>query len=350
MKSAVYPLLLIFCFGLIACGDGTSMDVNDDSIHLVKFQDPKEGAFTVELPREWNVHIALERPQGMIRTCGVATSPDGQSKIFFGDPNLPNYYIPNPSMGLYQGMNMGSKMLEVYPYVEAEPYFKNYLERNYGRLPAFQITNSGPNPELEKLVRQRAQEYGMNPQLSTTQINFTYTQDGATRHGQINGTTLMTSGIWIADVNGFMTDGEPEDMSKLLSHATITYQTLPAWREAENKRNQQAMARSQAQHQQRMAARQRQFEAHQNMMKDRYAAADAQYQSWRNNQAIQDQSHEQFIDYLRDENTVTNGQYETKVQSGYNNYYVDPNTGNYFGTNSYENPDPSIYEHWNIKR
>lgn len=350
MKIAAYSLLLISTCLLLACGGGTSMDVNDESVELVRFQDPREGAFTIELPLEWNVQVSLERPQGMIRSCGVATSPDGNSKVFFGDPELPTYYVPNPNMGMYQGMNMGSPMMQVYPFVAAEAFFKDYLQQKYSRLAGFQIQNINPNPELENLLRQRAQEYGMNPKISTTKIDFSYTQDGENRLGRINGATFLINDFWLADVSGFMTDGEAKDMSRLYTHAVNSFQTVPAWQEAENKRNQQAMANSQAQHEQRMAANKRQFDAHQNMMKGRYAAADAQHQNWRQNQAIQDRSHERFIDNIRDENTITNGQYETKVVSGYNDYYVDPNTGNYFGTNSSENPDPTVYQHWNIKR
>ncbi|MFK7925188.1 MAG: hypothetical protein AB8H47_24740 [Bacteroidia bacterium] len=350
MKIAAYSLILISACLFIACGGGSSMDVNDESVELVRFQDPREGAFTIELPLEWNVQISLERPQGMIRNCGVATSQDGKSKVFFGDPHLPTYYLPNPNMGMYQGMNMGSPMLAVYPFVEAEAFFKDYLQQKYSRLTAFQIQSINPNPELENQLRQHAQELGMNPRITSTQIDFSFMQDGENRKGRINGATFLINDIWLAYINGFMTDGEVEDMSRLLLHAAQSFETVPAWQEAENKRNQQAMARSQQQHEQRMAANQRNFEAHQNMMKGRYAAADAQHQNWRNNQAIQDQSHQQFIDHIREENTITNGQYEAKVESGYNDYYVDPNTGNYFGSNTQENPDPTVYEHWNIKR
>ena len=102
-------------------------------------------------------------------------------------------------------------------------------------------------------------------------------------------------------------------------------------------------------HQMRMQQMQQQFQSHQNMMQQMYNSADAQNQQWRDQQQINDQRHEQFIDYIRDETTITNGHQTAKVEAGYNSYYVNQTTGEYIGVNNYENPDPTIFEHWKRK-
>ncbi|MEM6348155.1 MAG: hypothetical protein AAF927_30015 [Bacteroidota bacterium] len=352
MKTTQYLFLLLFPFIFVACSGEGSFKVDGDRVELASFQDAREGAFTVMMPKDWKVHVSLERPQGIVRTCGVATSPSGNAKIFFGDPRIPNYFLPKPSLNMYPGMNTGSNMMEVREFVSAERYFSDYVRQRYGHLADFQMEQPRPAAKYQQLIQQRANEFGMQAQISTASINFSFTEGGKTHQALINGSTLLATAneAWLADVSGYISSGDTSHLSDLLWSAAKSYQTNPEWQKAETQRNQQAMARAQAQHQQRMANRQQQFEAHQRYMQERYDAADANYQSWQQNQAIRDKSHEQFIDYIREENTITNGQYETKVQSGYNNYYVDPNTNTYIGTNSYTNPDPSIYEHWNIKR
>ena len=190
----------------------------------------------------------------------------------------------------------------------------------------------------------------MSVEVTSTKINFLYTEDGEKRYGQILGSIIAAQSMWIPSVSGFMTADDPEEMGEILFHALETYKVDEQWQQQENQRVQQMMKQSQAAHQQRMAQRQASFNAHQNRMRQRSAAMDAQHQSWLNNQAIQDRSHEQFVDYIRGETTVTNGTQTGKVQSGYNNYYVDPNTGNYIGTDQYLQTDLSTYEHWKIKR
>ena len=98
------------------------------------------------------------------------------------------------------------------------------------------------------------------------------------------------------------------------------------------------MAQSQRDHQQRMQMRQQSFNAHQQRMQANQQAFDSYNQSWRQQQNMNDQSHQNFTNYLRDENTITNGTYESQVQTGYNYYWVDPNTNEYVGTQYNENP------------
>lgn len=114
-------------------------------------------------------------------------------------------------------------------------------------------------------------------------------------------------------------------------------------RQAEHERR---MAASRMQHGQRMAQSQARFDAHQRTMQDRYDAADARYQSWRSNQAVDDEMHRRTINGIHEQVDVFDPRYgETiyGVESGYDAYWTDP-AGNVVGTHGWENPDPLRYE------
>lgn len=358
----VIPLFLLSIISLFACTPDSDtygeqdysetsfmQTSNNASGGLVRMTDPKEGAFSIMMPQGWKSQVSLERPHGQIRTCGVATSPDGATRIFFGDPNLPSFLSPNPQFGMFEGMQTGNPLQQVRRFMQAEQFFPGYVKQYYGQLPGFRLTGTQSNPDLQQHLEKKAREYGLQPYITTTTVSFEFSENGQTIKAAIHGATLGMQEVWLADVNGYMTSGDPQKADQLIREVVVSHQTNPQWQQRENMRNQQKMRQSQIAHQQRMQANQQRFQAHQNMMQQRYNAADAQHQNWMQNQAIQDQQHDQFIDYIRDQETVTNGTQTGKVDAGYNNYYVDPNTGNYIGTNSYENPDVSVYEHWRRK-
>jgi hypothetical protein len=317
---------------------------------LTRVADTRENAFSLELPEDWQNFITLERPYDQVRNCAVSISPDQRSRLFFGDPNLPTFALPNPQMYLHAGMNTGSPLFQVRNFQPADQFFADYMNRTYGQLENFQLIETAPNPFYQQAVEEMAAEENVQAHITTTKIRFSYTDQGEEVQGVINGMTLQVQEIWMAGLYGFTTMDDTEEMEALSRQALASYEIHPEWQEQENLRNQQKMQQQTAAHQRRMQQQQQNFQAHQNRMQQRYNAADAQYNNWRQNQAAQDLQHDRFIDNIRDKETVTNGSYSGKVDAGYNNYYVDPNTGNYIGTNIQENPDISVYEHWKIRR
>lgn len=336
------PLLAVLfsvLYLLTACGG-----------EMTRIADTRENAFSLELPEDWQNFITLERPYGQVRNCAVSISPDQRSRIFFGDPNMPIFSLPNPQMYLRAGMNTGNPLFQVRNFQPADQFFADYMKRTYGQLENFQIIAQEPNPFYQEAVEEMAAKENVQAQITTTRIHFSFTDQGEEVQGVINGMTMQAQEVWIPGIYGFMTMDDVEEMDQMANQALASYEINPEWQEQENLRNQQKMQEQTAAHNQRMQRMQQNFQAHQNRMQQRYNAADQQYQNWRQNQAAQDLQHDRFIDNIRDKETVTNGSYSGKVDAGYNNYYVDPNTGNYIGTNIEENPDISVYEHWKIRR
>ncbi|MDX1909778.1 MAG: hypothetical protein SF053_22260 [Bacteroidia bacterium] len=363
--SALYiPVMLLAVTGCQFFSTSTPFSMFTSGVSLVEITEPREAAFTVQLPKDWDIQLALVRPHEQTRSIGFAKSPDGRDCVFFGDTRLPMCYIPAPHMGMPAGMNMGSPLLLVTPFVAADRYFQQYVKDRYGRLPGFRITGITPNPEHQQLVEAAARRNGIQAQITTARVSFEFEEGGERAYAQVNGTTFQIQQVWMSDVYGFITLGDTTQMSRLTGQIVSTLKPNPRWQEQENLRHQQKMAAMQAQtrqiqeqtrlntlaHQQRMQQMHQNFNAHQQRMQDLQASHDAHNQAWAAQQGLQDRQHERFIDYIREEETVTNGQQTGKVESGYSQYYVNPQTGAYIGTNSYENPDASVYELWHIKK
>ncbi|MDP5171964.1 MAG: hypothetical protein NWR72_17065 [Bacteroidia bacterium] len=346
--------LFALIFLLSACGSGDN-SMNEagyfsGDVSLEEVTDPKEGAFSVRLPEGWHSMVSMERPYGVTRSVGFSTSPDGKASIFFGDTKMPVFYLPNPQYGMTVGMNMGSPLISVKRFVPAEYFFDDYVKRQFGSLPEFRITGNEPNPFHQQLLQKQANELGMNPQITTASVTFEFMDQGERVKARLNGSTFLIDQIWMAELHGYLTTGDAASMDEVLKEVSATFKSNPEWQQRENERIQEQTRQSTAAHNQRMQAQQRNFDAHQQMMKERYAANDAQHQNWMNNQAAQDRQHERFIDAIRGEETVTNGAQTGKVESGYNQYYVNPNTGEYVGTNTFENPNASVYELWQMRK
>ncbi len=111
--------------------------------------------------------------------------------------------------------------------------------------------------------------------------------------------------------------------------------------------HQQRMVTSQAQHQQRMASNQAQFNSHQQMMQNRYHAADRQHQQWMNDfrsspSAYTGSSgysgHDATIDGIYERSTFLDSYSGQQVQQDGNyDYWYTDGLGQYHGTN-----DPSF--------
>lgn len=316
--------------------------------NFVRMTDPKENAFSVMMPKGWQAQVSLERPQeDAVRPCGMAMSPDGASRIFFGDPSLPTFLTPNSQVAAIAQM---SKMYAVSNLMTAEQFARDYIQRVYGQQSRPQISQVRPDQELLQIMRSRVAASGFNPQIDVAVATFTFNYQGTQVKGELNTIVASMQDFWVADVAGFTsTANNVSNLSGMLRTVVRSYETNPQWQQQQQQKAQQTAANSQAAHQQRMQNMQNNFNAHQQRMKSNQQAFDAHNQSWNQQQQINDQSHQNFTNYIKDENTITNGGYESQVQSGYNYYWVDQTSGQYIGTNTADNPDPSKYQLWKKK-
>jgi hypothetical protein len=124
-------------------------------IQWEKFVDPNEGSFWMEAPSGWRISGGLARRNALqFWPWLTAVSPDGDTIIAFGDPNLQSYVLPTPSLaaaGFREGSvysGGGGTLYVVRRYVPGQVFAKDYGQQQLPRLCAdLQVTASLERPD-----------------------------------------------------------------------------------------------------------------------------------------------------------------------------------------------------------
>jgi|SRR5579875_556435 len=120
------------------------------------FIDPNEGMFSMDVPAAWRVSGGLARRNALQYWPWLAAvSPDGNTILGFGDPNLQNYVLPTPILaatGFQEGSMYspgGGTMYIVGRYITGPDFAVVYAER---QLPRFcsdiQPTSRRERPDI----------------------------------------------------------------------------------------------------------------------------------------------------------------------------------------------------------
>jgi hypothetical protein len=344
---------------------------NGDAADMVSMDEPTENAYTVQVPQGWKPTLGLVQVYDQKKPTVTLTAPGGEAFLFLGDPQMPAYALPSPQFNENSLLANANPMLKISPYKPAKEYFSEYLKKKFGKLPEFRIVGIAPNPKVEKMVRESAQRQGMDAQVDSVVIAFDYQDNGKRIRSLVNGSTIQFGQIWVADINGVSTGGDPTRYGDLLLRVASSFRMNPQWQERQR-------AASQARHEETMAMIQRNTERmtrrheanmawiressarHQARMDSLHAAADARNAAWKARDAASDHSHQQFLNYIKGEETVVNSSgVESQVQSGQGRYFRHKTENTYIGTDATQELEdlrknwglnPDDYENVQIKR
>jgi len=311
-----------------------------------------EGAFTVQMPQGWHNEARTVRVNGTPRPLLTATRPDGGAFLFSGDANLSTFTEP-------AAMPYGMMLPNVQPYAPADAFFAWYVRERYGRMPNFRVTDMTRDVAAEQKAYSNAQMSGMNLQVTAVIVSFEYNDNGATIRARLRGNTVSLGSIWIPDVSGVMTNsGDPAPLDALLSYMIESYRTNAQWRQTQDQFHAQTMAQNAQFHQNTMATMQTGHQARMDAIAQSGAANTARHndrmaQSTVNHQQFMqtlhqpspasvsaqsggDPSHERFVNYINDQETVVDAGGDTyKVETGSERYFVNKNDGTYIATDAF---------------
>jgi hypothetical protein len=133
-----------------------------------------------------------------------------------------------------------------------------------------------------------------------------------------------------------------ESAKNILLDGLASLQYNPRYFDQYNQNEMNRESHSWAAHSQKMNARQQQFDAQQQAFKQKSEAINSSIMaSYNERNASSDRSHNRFVNYIKDENTVVNKQDGNRyqVQAGANQYWTN-DQGQYIGTND-PNYDPN---------
>jgi hypothetical protein len=213
-------------------------------IMFTPWRDPREGAFTLNVPQGWQVSGGIIRnsaldPRQVVR----AASPDGKVQVFIGDPNLIPREVPN-QMTAFAGMREGQTMKGAWGgpillarYQTGEQFARSYVAAQLCRTP--QSTNSGVLQDASRQLTASAMAYGRaqgaSAQAWVGETNF---QCGA-QTGYVRASTVLAApssgqgvAIWvIQELGGFITaDPSQGTVARyILNNMTGSFQLDPQW-------------------------------------------------------------------------------------------------------------------------
>jgi hypothetical protein len=227
----------------------------DAGISYVRWQDPAEAAFSVEIPSGWLVQGGLTRGGPVdVRQSISLTAPDSLIRVTVGDGNLPPFSSPSMSMiasGLWPGTwydpGYGNKMMVKY-YVGGKDLGKEYVAQTVSKWCAgIQITAANDRPDASQAINQTYQQsatYGITSQLNTGEVAFTCTMNGQPMQGYyFIGTTITgdssnildPSGVWYVQyLFGYVAPQDRIELAEaVIGRIAKSYQVSPAWAQAQ---------------------------------------------------------------------------------------------------------------------
>ena len=199
---------------------------------FVRFVDPRENAFSTEVPKGWKSSGGLFRfapvdPRGAVES----VSPEGDIRVSCGDADLPPFTLPNQTLamagfreGSWYSPGYGVRML-VRRYepgvVFAEDYVRAKLAPRSGAR-VFTITKRAARPDLTQSLNALYAQFGamgQNVREDAGEVWFTCTRNGQPWKGYYFASTLITSGagggVWHAEhILGYASAADRVDLAQ----------------------------------------------------------------------------------------------------------------------------------------
>ena len=242
----------------------------------VRFQDPKEQAFSLEVPAGWQVRGGLFRIGfSDYRPMVDLTSPDGRINVRLGDVLVPSYTAPNPQHpreGMPYDLGAQAQMM-VARYRTGQEYAALYA---WSR---FHDVCQNVAPRNFDLLTPGDTWPPMNDQARTTegQVSYQCTTASGPRVVYAYARTTTTGAIW--QVQGMASFIAPPDQvapaQAIVVRSSQSLRFNPQWIQQQAQMDRMGLQYQQARQQQRMAAlgqQVMQFEARMRSMQAQVAA------------------------------------------------------------------------------
>jgi hypothetical protein len=304
---------------------------------LVTMRDPVEDMFSIGMPKGWANRVYSVRIYDINTMVVTSISPNGSVILFAGDPSMPQFWSPGNPVATQ--MAQFNKMVKIQSFVPAPTFLPAYVERKFGRLPGFKVTNTSEDFEYEEKLQKKLDETGVPMRATAAKVDFTYQDAGAPRNVRILGSTCNAGGFWTVSVSGVSTTSDPDRYIPMMETIGKSHKMNPAWQAREQERHREAMAAIQRatqemtnRHNANMAWIQDSARRHQARMDAIHAQGAASTRAFEQRMSAMDSSQRSFLNYINDESTVVNSSGKTfQVDNSYQRYYINKTTGTYVG-------------------
>jgi len=364
MRAKGVAVLCFVCLAFAGCGGGatnggassggatasTSVRANGNStshIHWVKYQDPLEQAFTVEVPDGWVVRGGMFR-MGMSdhRPMVDITTQDAKINIRLGDVAVPPFSIPtqfHPPGTIVDIGAVGQPVSE--DYMEAPEFAELYGKARFSRL-CETLTPTQANMPPPKHAKGdfdealgKARQQGANPEASDGAATFDCGSvlGRRTAYDYVQTAMLGTTGWIVPTEDSYVAPPDQLQIVRdILDHIEASVQYSPEWQARQDETDRQAIAYSQARARGRMEETYREVQQAQAKMD----AMRSQVQSFEAGQARERSQFQGWDDVI---NNVTptidpfGNEHDVTTGSKYG-YWYNPGTNSTVNSNTMPGP------------
>ena len=209
----------------------------------VKYADPNEHAFTIDVPAGWRVGGGSKRMSTVdIRSAVEVVSPDGAIELFYGDLDIPIFTVPSPLLaqaGLRPGMTYspgyGNKFL-IEPYANGQAFAAGWGQSRVGRdCASVRRTSSKPRPDASQGIDHVYAQYGIRTSILAGEASFTCSLKGQPGAAYVFAATELVqspgSALWdVKTAVGFVSSApRAAEAYALLGHMVASFAVDPAW-------------------------------------------------------------------------------------------------------------------------
>ncbi len=335
-KTRLIRILASFRYsGGQAQSNATSADSN---VRFVRWSDPRENAFSAQIPEGWRATGGTMRYTNLEIGSGFrVTSPDQQMIVILNDPRLRTGMTPFPGARVGSPAYGGGLFL---PYMTglafADAYLRQYVLPEAG-LQLSQVVQRRERPDLSATMDQESARYNANPagppRNKHGEIVFTATRGGQNFSGYLLCSTVFNpspvgmgaagGAIWKASVLGYIApETKINSAMKIVAHIIASQEVNMQWVQSTQQ-----------------AGMDTQRIAHDAAVK----AGETITSSYWARQASQDRVSDSRSDAMRGQVRLNDGQgSQYTAPSGKNYYYLDEQNGRVIGTDSAAQPSINV--------
>ena len=353
-----------------APGNRTTAPASDlsDTVKYVSWTDPKEQAFSLEVPKGWTYTGGTLRASLFdTRFTILARSPHDEMSVLIGDAGVPPFTLPSPALqasGHAEGstLQFPENMSLIMHYMPAQEFNRWYLNTYLRRsVDALQIGTEQEMPEQSEKLTANANKDILpgNPAhftvtIAKTQFTCRSKLNGRLMTGMLVSDTSRLEGMrgdgnWRAHPNlyAWATDdsnGEAREQAvkAVFLHMQSTWRPNAQWAATLNREQNAFTARIRQATEAARQARQTAVRRSAVMARSTTHTSDdwraASMGAFRARMAAKDEMTRHMTNYSLDRTDVTNGTRSWKVASGYSYYYRHEPSGAIVGTNDPSHP------------
>ncbi|MFP4894855.1 hypothetical protein [Paraburkholderia sp. EG304] len=207
----------------------------------VKFTDPQESAFAVEVPEGWKVSGGTVRRNALqYRSWVTVTAPDGATILAINDPTEWSYVEPTPMLaaaGFREGSiygGGGGTTYTVAPYRDGAHFAAAWGQRKLASAcGAVRLADGRARLDLTQQINGYARAYGIHHDVG--EATFTCSKGGLAMTSYVLTNVIAIGGpagtIWYADtILGFLSPTPMAGMAAgLMAHMVRSVEVNPAW-------------------------------------------------------------------------------------------------------------------------